>query len=581
MGTVKLGENMEIKVEVIKKACSMAMKAHKYPEKQYLFDKIKSSSSEVVFSFAGSLSVHDWFAGCSFGDMEVDRRLFPSLKYVGLDEFGRVNEAFFKRFKAVLANPKFELEVKKAVDDRRKVVFTGHSSGGAIAILATVWFLEVNSRLANFIEPLCLTFGSPLVGDRIINIALRREKWSRCFVNFVMRLDIVPRISLSPLSSIEHQLQRVLDYFNQNPQQPPADAPDFYETVVRNASSVANYAACKIMGSTNPLLETASSFIELSPYRPLGTYVFCTGTGKLVEISNADAVLQVLFYSSQLSTEEERVPVAQNSLRDHLNYENYLKECLRTPIVTSLFHLHQEAPPVTSTANVDMDLNDLGLSERASLCLRAAEALEKQKLRNQNTIDGKQIDIEKCLGNLERYKSTCAHKAGYYDAFKSSDQKEDFHANVNRLELAGIWDEIIEMLKRHELPDEFEGQKKWIRLGTRYRRIVEPLDIANYYRHLKNEDTGPYMGKGRPRRYKCTQKWREHAEKLPEEFPGSCFWAEVEELWIRSGFQGTRESILQMKTKAENWIKEEEVGDDVLLENSTFMTLQRQHGLAS
>ncbi|KAJ6293985.1 hypothetical protein OIU76_022123 [Salix suchowensis] len=111
MGTVKLGENMEIKVEVIKKACSMAMKAHKYPEKQYLFDKIKSSSPEVVFSFAGSLSVNDWFAGGSFGDMEVDRRLFPSLKYVGLDEFGRVNEAFFKRFKAVLANPKFELEV--------------------------------------------------------------------------------------------------------------------------------------------------------------------------------------------------------------------------------------------------------------------------------------------------------------------------------------------------------------------------------------------------------------------------------------------------------------------------------------
>ncbi|KAJ6411674.1 hypothetical protein OIU84_008284 [Salix udensis] len=389
-----------------------------------------------------------------------------------------------------------------------------------------------------------------------------------------MRLDIVPRISLSPLSSIEHQLQRVLDYFNQNPQQPPADAPDFYETVVRNASSVANYAACKIMGSTNPLLETASSFIELSPYRPLGTYVFCTGNGKLVEISNADAVLQVLFYSSQLSTEEERVPVAQKSLRDHLNYENYLKECLRTPIVTSLFHLHQEA-------NVDMDLNDLGLSERASLCLRAAEALEKQKLRNQNTIDGKQIDIEKYLGDLERYKSTCAHKAGYYDAFKSSDQNEDFQANVNRLKLAGIWDEIIEMLKRHELPDEFEGQKKWIRLGTRYRRIVEPLDIANYYRHLKNEDAGPYMGKGRPRRYKCTQKWREHAEKLPEEFPGSCFWAEVEELWIRSGSLGTRESILQMKNKVEKWIEEEEVGDDVLLENSTFMKLHRQHGLAS
>ena len=263
------------------------------------------------------------------------------------------------------------------MDDRRKVVFTGHSSGGAIAILATVWFLEVNRRLPNFIEPLCLTFGSPLVGDRIINIALRREKWSRYFVNFVMRLDIVPRISLSPLSSIEHQLQRVLDYFNQNAQQPPTDAPAFYETVVKNASSVATYAACKIMGSTNPLLETVSSFIELSPYRPLGTYVFCTGTGKLVVTSNADAVLQVLFYSSQLSTEEEKVTVAQTSLRDHLNYENYLKEYLKTPIGTSLFHLHQEAPPVTSTANVDMDLNDLGLVSFRSIPAECAIQFHK------------------------------------------------------------------------------------------------------------------------------------------------------------------------------------------------------------
>ncbi|KAL9337829.1 hypothetical protein Peur_069598 [Populus x canadensis] len=588
MGIVKLGENMEIKEEVIMKACSMAMKAHKSPEKQYLSKRIRSSSSEVVFSFAGSLSVNDWFAGSAFGEMKVDLQLFPSLKYVGLDQTGRVNEAFFKRFEAVLANPRFKVEVEKAVADRRQVVFTGHSSGGAIAILATAWFLEVyNRQSSNCMAPLCLTFGSPLVGDYIINIAIRREKWSRYFVNFVMRYDIVPRISLCPLSSIKQQLQRVLDYFNQNAPQPPNDAPAFYETVVKNASSVANYAACKIMGSTSPLLETVSSFIEPSPYRPFGTYVFCTGTGKLVVISNPDAVLQVLFYSSQLSTEEEKVTVAQTSLRDHLNYENYLQEHLKTSAVTNLFHHHQEALAVswnvasTERDKVDMALNDLGLSERARLSLRAAEALEKQKLRNQDTIDGKKKDIEKCLDELQEYQSKCAHKVGYYDAFKSSEEEEDFHANVARLELAGIWDEIIEMLKRYELPDEFEGQKEWIGLGTRYRRIVEPLDIANYYRHLKNEDTGPYMGKGRPSRYKCTQKWRDHAEQLPNEIPESCFWAEVEELCIKAGCQGTIESILHLKTKVDKWIQNEELGDDVLLENSTFTKLQKQHFLTN
>ncbi|KAJ6868839.1 hypothetical protein NC651_033820 [Populus alba x Populus x berolinensis] len=568
MGTVKLGENMEITKEVIMKACSMAMKAHKSPEKQYLSEGIQSSSSEVVFSFAGSLSVNDWFAGSAFGEMKVDLQFFPSLKYIGLDQTGRINEAFFKRFEAVLANPRFKDEVEKAVADRRQVVFTGHSSGGAIAILATAWFLEVyNRQSSDFIAPLCLTFGSPLVGDYIINIAIRREKWSRYFVNFVMRYDIVPRISLSPLSSIKQQLQRVLDYFNQNAQQPPNDAPDFYETVVKNASSVANYAACKITRSTNPLLETVSSFVELSPYRPFGTYVFCSGTGKLVVISNPDAVLQVLFYSSQLSTGEEKETVAQASLRDHLGYEKYLQKHLKTPAVTSLFHHRQEALALSSNVEsverekVEEALNDLGLSGRARLCLRAAEALEKQKLRNQATVDGKKKDIKNWLGKLQEYQSKCAHKVGYYDAFKSSEEEEDFHANVARLELAGIWDVIIEMLKRYELPDEFEGLEEWIGLGTRYRRLVEPLDIANYYRHLKNEDTGPYMGKGRPRRYKCTQKWRQHAEQLPDEIPESCFWAEVEELCIKAGCQGTTESILHLKTRVDKWIQNEELGE--------------------
>lgn len=114
MGIVKLGENMEIKEVVIQKACSMAMNAHKSPEKQYLSKKIRTSSSEVVFSFPGSWSVNDWFAGTSFGETKMDPQLFPSLKYVGLDQTGRVNEAFFKRFEAVLANPRFKVEVTQS-----------------------------------------------------------------------------------------------------------------------------------------------------------------------------------------------------------------------------------------------------------------------------------------------------------------------------------------------------------------------------------------------------------------------------------------------------------------------------------
>ena len=137
-------------------------------------------------------------------------------------------------------------------------------------------------------------------------------------------------------------------------------------------------------------------------------------------------------------------------------------------------------------------------SDRARLCISAAKELEKQKLRNQAVIDEKKRDIEEKIQKLEAYKSNCELSKSCYD-------EEDFHANLERLELAGIWGEIIEILKRYKLPDEFECQEAWIDLGTRYRRVVEPLDIATYYRHLKNEDTGPYMLKGRLKRYKCTQ----------------------------------------------------------------------------
>ncbi|KAG6754023.1 hypothetical protein POTOM_042031 [Populus tomentosa] len=282
------------------------------------------------------------------------------------------------------------------------------------------------------------------------------------FLNFVTRYDIVPRISLTPLSAIEQQLQQVLDFFNPKFTSKNMDqVPGFFVIVMENASCVASYAACNTMGSTNLLLETLSSFIKLSPYTPLGTYVFCIDNRKLVVERNPDAILQILFNSSQLSTVEEKV--------------------------------------------------DQCRSDRARLCISTAKELEKQKLRNQAAIDEKKRDIEEKIQKLEASKSNCElSKSWYYDVFKISKDEEDFHGNLERLELAGTWDEIIEILKPYKLPDEFECQEARIDLGTRYRCVVEPLDIANYYRHLKNEDTGPYMLKGRPKRAK---ERREHAGK--------------------------------------------------------------------
>ena len=250
-------------------------------------------------------------------------------------------------------------QVKKVIGEKKQVVFTGYSSGAPVAILATLYLLEKPEP--NQSPPRCVTFGSPLVGDRIFGHAVRREKWSDHFVHFVMRYDVIPRIMLAP-SSTEHK--QILDFFNPRSEffRKPIDSPlGFYSSVMRNASLVANYDACNLMGCRIPALETLRNFIELSPYRPFGTYIFCTGNGKLVVVRNSNAILQMLFYCAQW-TQEEAAGVAQRSLSEHLAYKDEIQESLGMQNVVYLDRL--EEIPVSSDgspATVNTALNDLGL----------------------------------------------------------------------------------------------------------------------------------------------------------------------------------------------------------------------------
>ncbi|XP_075662124.1 protein EDS1-like [Castanea sativa] len=609
MAILNLGENIKITPEIVNKACSLAVGAHNFADEPYILENIRGSPDLVIFVFPGNWSVNDWYAGESFGEIKINLELFPSLRSIGIDEHAKVNKTFLQRFDdKVLRNSDFQNKVQKAVTEKKQILFTGHSAGGSIANLATIWFLEKylrsespnNYKISPF-SPLCVTFGCPLTGNHIFSHALRRENWARYFIHFVMRYDIVPRILLAPVSSIKLEFQKVLQFLNEksinlaHASINNFDASNFYMKVMKNASSVASYAACNLMGNTNLLLETVTNFIPLSPYKPFGTYVLCTGNGKLVILRNPDAVLQLLFYSSQLCKEEECTDVAQRTLHQHFGYESELQDSFQMLNEVYLEPLEQLPLSTESTsdiATINATLNDLGLSTRARLCLRAAGELEKRKIGNKDNIDLKKPDIEKAMKYLlEDYQLNCGHRGlGCYDAFKLQESSKDFDANVKRLELAGIWDEIIEMLKRYELPDAFEGQNDWIVLGTRYRRLVEPLDIANYYRHLKNEDTGAYMDRGRPKRYKFTQRWFENAKRMPAESSWeSCFWAKVEELRIKTSNAGglaqvkVKEEVLKLEEQVQKWIKGGggELSRDVFLEKSTFMkwwnTLPEEH----
>ncbi|KAJ1421781.1 hypothetical protein SESBI_13419 [Sesbania bispinosa] len=204
-----------------------------------------------------------------------------------------------------------------------------------------------------------------------------------------------------------------------NPSTPNVSS-EFYSTVMRNAATVTSHAACTLMGSTNLLLETVTNFVDLSPYRPFGTYIFCNGHGQLIVIKNSDAVLQLMFHTAQLSNLDELSVVANNSILQHHVYETELEESLGMQDVVYLYKLDDLPLSVDgSNTTISTALDGLGLSTRARLCLRAAGELEKQKSINEEKIKKEIHDKARpSMEEMESYKRTCEIQKGYYDAFK-------------------------------------------------------------------------------------------------------------------------------------------------------------------
>ncbi|KAJ0615125.1 putative carboxylesterase [Helianthus annuus] len=429
------------------KACCLAVRSHK--SSGYIKE---SGSEDTVFAFGGSWAHQDFYSHEPFGEITIDPSLFPSLKSVGNNEPAKINQGFFRRFQALLLQT-LQAEVEKAIKKAKPIIFTGHSSGGPVAILAAVWYLEKYTRSS----------GDPFL--------------------------------------------QILFYCCQ-----PGD-----ESEVKDATS-------------------RSLYMDYNK-----------------ELEDSLLGMQDVVYLDDDDDDDTEIPLSANTNASG------------------------------DTASINAALKDLGLSTRARLCLRAAQAFEKKKLEYQKTIDSKIPMIIKMHDVIADYQKACNdRKIGYYDAFKIQKGTPDFNANVKRLELAGIWDEIVEMLKRYELPDGFESRPEWVELGTKFRKLVEPLDIANYYRHSKDEDTGTYLRDGgRPKRYKYTQRWHEHAHRLNEGSSSeTIFWAKVEEL-RRKPFAEVKDQIVGLEKQVREWVQTEELNNDVFLEKSTFVewwkTLPQQH----
>lgn len=246
-----------------------------------------------------------------------------------------------------------------------------------------------------------------------------------------------------------------------------------------------------------------------------------------------------------------------------------------------------------------MDLQEPNSGE-AKECLKMAKKLGRTRNLNSANLAIGLSKINPLRAQIEWYKQLCEDsddQLGYYDAFKlRGASRKDFKVNMNRIKLGQFWDSLIEKLETNQLPHDFNNREKWVCGSHFYKLLVEPLEIAEYYKTEMHLKKGHYLENGRERRFKIFDKWwndkkaepgrNTRRSKFASATQDSCFWARVEEARdrlnkVRSEPDSSRrymllENIDNFDKYAMRIIDEKEVSKDVLATNSSYSLFVRE-----
>ena len=166
-------------------SCLPELKTGDYDCQVYLYNY----QDGLVFAFRGSESKEDFLT-----NLKVAKTPFV-LPNSQIWETPDVHTGFFQQFDSVkswILKKINELSISSLENKNKKIIFTGHSLGGALATLATLYFSYQYKNLIakNELEIVCLTLGSPRVGDsKFVELFNHKIKKS---IRYVHQNDIVP-----------------------------------------------------------------------------------------------------------------------------------------------------------------------------------------------------------------------------------------------------------------------------------------------------------------------------------------------------------------------------------------------------
>ncbi|KAJ6854496.1 hypothetical protein NC651_039422 [Populus alba x Populus x berolinensis] len=420
------------------------------------------------------------------------------------------------------------------------LIVTGHSIGGSVASLFTLWLLDNIKQPLQKNQPppklpLCVTFGSPFIVNQGLQQAiLECSNWNSCFLHVVGNKDLLQKTSISDN--------------------------DATQSVSEDYKAFGNFILCSEKGcACVDDLEVVSRLLE------------STRRQASCESQEID------YYAEIVNDLKSKVIIRGNSQLDL----SFVQPLIKAGIILQLEAIGVEMTTQQQQKKEDNN-NLISMLEEREKVLMAERAKNRDSKKNLN-----QIKIK--MAQLEWYKKFCKNKEiGYYDCYKNQRCRSD--RDVTRLKkfLTNYWRNLVESAQR-------KPQKvAWLYAGRNYRRMVEPLDIAEYYRKNGNRD---YQTNGRSRHYILLEQWQEDDDekkltsspnnKKKEDVAGiltedSCFWAKVEDALISCEVlkaetscpvekQSAKENLDLFEQYAMEQINNYAVSPEIFLKQSSFV----------
>lgn len=129
------------------------------------------------------------FRGTQMDD-KID--IVTDFKIISEKQFGgKIHKGFYDRAKSVDILSIYLLAKSKG----KRLIFCGHSLGGAVATLSTLIVLFSEYYNEKDVDVYCISFGSPFCLTREVVDNCRKSGFQKHFINFVNEGDVIPSSS--------------------------------------------------------------------------------------------------------------------------------------------------------------------------------------------------------------------------------------------------------------------------------------------------------------------------------------------------------------------------------------------------